>query len=598
MSGATFAYLLGMALLYVGRRILGGDTTAATVVTVLANLAFAGSVVLFVQRIRHGEAERRAGWQRAALFAAVGIASLVLWGLSTDRFVEWVGFEGEVRDRWTAVFSALWPIVWLVGTLPLLLIDRALSTMPVVVQPRRVSQATETGLVLALATAFAFPLNYLAARHDASVDLRYVKTTAVGESTRAIVQSLEEPVEAVLFFPPANEVAREVRPYFETLAKASEAFTVREADHDLDLDLAKQYRVSSNGTIALVQGEKVERISVGTDIDKARSTLKKLDREVQGALLKLVKKAQVVYFTVGHGEMSWSGKDLSPARKLSILKRGLDELNYRVKPLGITDGLGREIPSDAAAVVILAPTEPFLPEEIATLRTYLERGGRLLVAFDVDGKRDEALEALLGVHFHPEVLHHDRYFVATTRTDADKARIITNNYSSHPSVSNLARTLVGRQQGLYFPEAGYLEARKDAAPRPTETVRAMSGTWAERTGDHAFDRTREKKRAYAIGMAAEGGEGETKWRIAVFSDGSFAGDEAILYRANRFLFVDTLRWILGEEEISGAIESEEDVRIQHTRDEDRIWFYGTSFAVPLLILGAGLFHVARRRREA
>jgi hypothetical protein len=62
---------------------------------------------------------------------------------------------------------------------------------------------------------------------------------------------------------------------------------------------------------------------------------------------------------------------------------------------------------------------------------------------------------------------------------------------------------------------------------------------------------------------------------------------------NQMLFVDVMRWLVGEESYSGQINSEEDVRIEHTKQQDLAWFYSTIFGVPAAVLGIGLF--ARRR---
>jgi hypothetical protein len=57
-----------------------------------------------------------------------------------------------------------------------------------------------------------------------------------------------------------------------------------------------------------------------------------------------------------------------------------------------------------------------------------------------------------------------------------------------------------------------------------------------------------------------------------------------------------LNWFLGEEQIIGDTTSEEDVRVQFRKEEDALLFYGTSFGVPLPILGLGVW-VSRRRRS-
>ena len=46
----------------------------------------------------------------------------------------------------------------------------------------------------------------------------------------------------------------------------------------------------------------------------------------------------------------------------------------------------------------------------------------------------------------------------------------------------------------------------------------------------------------------------------------------------------------------GPIQSEEDREIAHSNDEDQLWFYGTSFALPIPLLVAGGWLASRKRR--
>ena len=85
--------------------------------------------------------------------------------------------------------------------------------------------------------------------------------------------------------------------------------------------------------------------------------------------------------------------------------------------------------------------------------------------------------------------------------------------------------------------------------------------------------------------------------MIIIADGGFANDGLIRNSGTALLFVDSLRWLIGEEEITGDLSSEEDVPIEHRKDEDRLWFYATSFGLPLPILLLGLWIARRRRRR-
>jgi hypothetical protein len=64
------------------------------------------------------------------------------------------------------------------------------------------------------------------------------------------------------------------------------------------------------------------------------------------------------------------------------------------------------------------------------------------------------------------------------------------------------------------------------------------------------------------------------------------------------LALDVAHWLMGDEAYTGLTSTEVDVPISHTRKQDVIWFYGTIFLAPVLVIAAG-FGVTRggRRRR-
>jgi hypothetical protein len=66
---------------------------------------------------------------------------------------------------------------------------------------------------------------------------------------------------------------------------------------------------------------------------------------------------------------------------------------------------------------------------------------------------------------------------------------------------------------------------------------------------------------------------------------------------NQILFVDGMRWLVGEESVSGLPNTEEDKRIEHTKQGDLGWFYATIFGAPVVVLGLGLL-ASRKSRGA
>ena len=53
----------------------------------------------------------------------------------------------------------------------------------------------------------------------------------------------------------------------------------------------------------------------------------------------------------------------------------------------------------------------------------------------------------------------------------------------------------------------------------------------------------------------------------------------------------------GDPALAGESESEEDVKIQHTKEDEAMWFYATSTLIPALVFVAGALRVSSRRKK-
>jgi hypothetical protein len=589
--------LLGTALLFLGERTFGEGSTRL-VLSGTGALLVLGALVSRKRSASQLESDAQPALSSSLRFSGLFLLSLIVYACTTETALETLSLTEDGEHRYLGVLGVLWPILALAGLLPMALIDRAIQATPLAVPPARLRQAVDTGLSIAFAIALVFPLNYLGTELNKRWDLTYFRTTDAGTSTHALVNNLTQPVTAVLFFSSASEVAREVRPYFEALE--GEHFKVEWEDHAFAPQRAEALKVRKNGTIAFVVGEgddqKTETIKVGTDIDKAKRKLEKLDTEVQKALLKIAKGKRNAYFVVGHGEMHWQSKD-GPLTKISNLKKLLEMMNFKVDELGIGEGLTDTVPEDATIVFVLGPTADLLPEETAALNAYRERGGRLFIALEPGQEGDfSGLVEPMGISFNDETLATDDKYVLQTRGLTDRVNLVTNRYSSHPTVTTLSKS--SAQAWMITPGAGSLEELKGKGGKVTVTVRSLPKTWSDVDGNYKFDEASEARKVYKLAAVAEGpSTTESEYRAVVVADATFLSDGAIPNKANAQFVLDATHWLAGEEELAGTVNTEEDVKIQHTREGQKAWFFGTSFLFPVLIFGFGLLRLRNRRPE-
>jgi hypothetical protein len=591
MSPSGINFLIGYFAIFLAERMFGGNDVVRWSLLGLGGLLVAAS---FALRARTMGSHPKA--TRAALgFYGFSLSSLALYVLSDKEWIAAMGLTGDSADQAQVALQALAPLAWVIGALPGLAIDRTLSASPRSLHPRRLQTAIETGLVLAFGLGMLFPINWLAQETNERFDYGFFKTTTVGESTRSIVDNLNEPIRVVLFFPSSSEVLREVEPYFDSLQGAN--LTVEVMDHAMAPELAKEWKVRENGTLAFVRGEAVETVKLGDKLDTARKELRKLDSKVQTALLKLARDKRTAYFVVGHEELYWKNAP-SDDENVDGMKKYLEGLNFKVKELGLDDGFAQAVPDDAALVILAGPKKPLFPEELKSLEAYRNQGGAVLAMLEPTDTPDPGLAALFGVEFSAQLLLSDKNFYPITKGITDRAYILTNKYSSHESVTTLSKN--ASQAILITPKAGAIrEAAGDHAGKVTITIKGMPDWFTDFNGNYEFDKDTEK-RGYGQDIAAVvagPSTGEKEWRAAVISDATWASNAFLGNPANLRYLHDTVAWLTADPALSGEVENEEDVKIQHTKEGESAWFYGASMLFPGLVFMGGWAWVNARRRK-
>ncbi|KYF99465.1 hypothetical protein BE20_31265 [Sorangium cellulosum] len=552
--------------------------------------------------------ERRAVERALAILSALGLVAVAAYFTTTDAGRNLLGVSRaapELRARVEAATTVGWIALLVIATVPLFFGEAALAPMRRAerIEGRRVRAATLSGVTLAFAAVYSALFVYAASQLELKADFSYYRTARPGDSTKRVAESLTEPLKITAFFPQLNEVGAEVEGYLREVKAASPQITVEMQDRLLVPALAKEAKVTQDGVIVLSRDTSRETLNIGADIKAAGAKLKSLDADFQKALLKVIRAQRTAYFTVGHGEMNES-TNAAEGRTAKNLRKLLESQNYVVKDLGLAQGLGSELPKDAGVVVVLGPQKEFLPEEVAALKRYADEGGHLLLALDPEAKVDlSPLAGAVGLTWKPEVLANDRVYVRRRFNESDQAMLVTTRYSSHASVSTLSRH--AQQAPTIFPGAASLDKADGGDLKIDFVVRSMGETFADANGNFKFDEG-EKRSAYNLAAAVSkelapgGGDGKDKKELRAFvvADADVFSDAAFRNEPNIVLALDAFRWLGGEESFAGEITTNEDVRIEHTKEKDQVWFWATILVAPALVLGLGLFITRRGRRAS
>jgi hypothetical protein len=221
-----------------------------------------------------------------------------------------------------------------------------------------------------------------------------------------------------------------------------------------------------------------------------------------------------------------------------------------------------------------------------------------------------ALVGITGLKYSPDLLANETNHIRVRNNDSDRTRLSSSSFSSHASVSTLSRN--APRAAVVFFGSGSLDKPQSLQGKVDFAVRTPSSTFNDANKNYKLDKDSEKTAVYNLAAAvsrpvagappapakdekAKDKKAESVEMRAFVTADVDAFSDLVLQNVigNQVLFVDAMRWLVGEESYSGQVNTEEDVRIEHTKQQDLAWFYSTIFGIPGIVLGAGLFF--RRR---
>jgi len=615
---SAISWLVGLFALFLGQRVLLGGSLENGV-SFMGLLAIGFAVALQARRLRKCDDPLFANVHRTlALAGVLGLFAILLCALTTERFLAVLPWGEDGLGNWTMVLGVAWPILLLLSTLILVMVDFAHSQSSTLVQPARIRHMRDTAILIGLGVSLVFPLNFLAIQKNNRWDLTYFKTTEAGSATLNLVASLQEPVTVRIFQEPASEVTSELTAYFEPLA--GPMLTVEVIDHAAEPLLVEQLNIPDNGYVALsveptisaedeqgaeqATAPQTESFQVSGDWDRAKRTLKRLDAEFHQALAEVTKGERTLYLTTGHGELPLKG-GASPERKLSNVKKELQARGFTLKNLDREDLL-EAVPDDAGVLMILGPRDPFVQAELDSVSDFMENGGSVLLSLEPDMNAEAPRQALLldlfGLEQAPGVMASDRGIIPRPPfprpRQADRINIISGTFSSHPMTSTLSETAGGKKAGILFPRASAISANSDFKGKQTVTLRSRNDAWMDLDGNLDLGEN-EKKSVLHLATAIESEADANQWRAVVLTSTEALSDFwTRLSGGTRILMGDSVAWLVGEEAEVGEVVVEEDPKIVHKSEDDMIWFYGTVIFIPMLVLLVGLFRLQRRKNNS
>lgn len=429
--------------------------------------------------------------------------------------------------------------------------------------------------------------NYFAAQNPKEWDLTRDNLFTLHEQSMRVAKELDKKVTVYAFF-------RTTEPARGVLTQAVDLY--RQHTNNLELvfvnpdappqELVEKYDLNSKSPRIVVAAENGQFAKLRTATEEG----------LTNALIKVAERpAKKVYFLTGHQEPSI--EDQAFEEGFAMAASNLRTEGFEVSTLSL---LEREnVPADASVVIVAGAATRLFPNEVESLKAWLDRGGR--VAFLLEPGIELGLERIFrpyGVEVGNDLVIEPNPAAKAFGFGPDSP--VVQTFEAHPITNKL------RGGATLFHRARSVQPKVGLANLEVVTlIRTGASSWGETRldADPALDEDDVPGPvpiavAVVRNTAAHPNKLDDEARMVVFGDHHFANNRFSAMSANADLFLNAVTWLAGDEDrITIRPKTRKGDRLPLTETQQTgIVFFSVNL-LPLLIVGLGFSVWAVRRRK-
>jgi len=446
--------------------------------------------------------------------------------------------------------------------------------------------ASTAAAVLLLAGILVFVV-LLGNRYSLRWDLTRGQSHSLSAVSRTLLKEVAKPLTMTVFYPEGSPERQRAREVLEMYTRQNPQIAYRFLDPEKDPVRADEAGYRRFGNILL-------------EYDGRRQLAETSEEEaVSEALRRVLKKERKkLYLLTGHGERTAPREH----RGFKVAKKALQNEGYELADLNLLTEA--EVPQDAAVVIVAAPQKDLLPNEVAALKAYLDRGGRLFLLLEPFD--DAGLKGFLagygvnldnGIVLEYNQLTQDRAILSPIVTQYGPHRI-TQDFSLYTIFPGPRPLFLNREV-----KTAILAPLVATSPSSWEKI----GKDWQKNKQHLFDEKQDKKGPFAVAVLVEPKaeektappdhkEGHRPSYLAVFGDADFAADEFFNQLGNGDLFLNTVNFLAAEEKQIIIRKTDKKVEPLLLKGWKTLVIFAVSvILLPLIMLSAGVAAYLRRR---
>lgn len=426
-------------------------------------------------------------------------------------------------------------------------------------------------------------INILAVRNHVRWDLTAEGAFSLSPETIQIIENLQQPVTIIGFFGERNRATQdELDSRLQEYTSRTDLISYRFVDPDVNPVLARDYSITSYGTIVFESGERRQQ-TTGTD-----------EQALTSALLRVTQETPTtIYFLTGHGERALDGFDQN---SFSQAKSILEQDNFIVQPISLV--ISDTIPLENSVLLVADPQESFQEREQAAIANYLAQGGRLmLLSNPLSPAPLTDLMERIGLQWNDDLIIDQQSELGNPTAPA------VVEYPFNPITSDLTST------PTLFPSVRTISQTQDLAPAGvTLTPLLQSSPNSQAITDFSAGEARpspgDAQGPLTFGYSAEQVITATQTatdtqatnasaRMVVIGDVDFASNANINLpgTGNSDFFRNAIGWLAAQDDVFTLPPRPEPVdrSVFLTARQSNLVFLGTTLGLPLLVIIAGVW---------
>ncbi|MCK5897295.1 MAG: Gldg family protein [Cocleimonas sp.] len=418
-----------------------------------------------------------------------------------------------------------------------------------------------------------------------SYDATRGNRNTLAEPTQQLLQALQQPLTFIAYVPDEPELHQQLRELVGKYQQFNEQVSLEIVNPDLDPERALRDGVQNQRQVLLKLGKHTAP----------------LDSVAEQSVVNMIQRLQhnddrLVLFLEGHKEAEIFDTSSSG---LSNIADELQRKGYRLQPHALLSS--HSLPQNISFVVIAAPKQTYLPEEVAILQAYIKKGGNILWLVEPNHTAGlEALQKTLAI-----TIPAGRLLSIDNKSRAD-----INSPTLIPITRYGEAEVMQQQQGQTLFSFATL-VQRDLAEKPIWDFDAILTTsnkvWLETNANAAsktiqFDPdTDDIAGPVSLGIALSReltGDEAKQQRIIVIGDSSFLHNGFIGYAGNLELSEHLFNWLSANEHllvIPAKIAPDTKIELQNWQLYSLGIFF--LFVLPMGLLGIGIVRWVLRKRR-